>query len=186
MTIIAIDPGLSGGAAILTERGDLIDVFDLPTIGEGAQRRIDAAGLADLIPNMALHFRNRRAGRRAPWTGRLVNVPIRAGLRDDTWRHRGADDPRLPRVAGEVERGARPQQRRRNVTRSRDRDLAGTGRAFCPQARSQSRRGGLAGAIRAEGGRMRWREADLNQARQARLGIASGGVRTADPTNEVF
>ncbi len=34
---------------MLDEHGGLIEVFDLPTIGEGAQRRVDAANLADLI-----------------------------------------------------------------------------------------------------------------------------------------
>jgi crossover junction endodeoxyribonuclease RuvC len=47
--ILAIDPGLSGAGAVSDERGELIEVFDLPTIGEGAQRRIDAANLADLV-----------------------------------------------------------------------------------------------------------------------------------------
>jgi hypothetical protein len=49
MNVIAIDPGLTGAAAILDARGNLIEVFDLPTIGLKAQRRIDAANLADLI-----------------------------------------------------------------------------------------------------------------------------------------
>ena len=47
--IISIDPGLEGGAAVLDERGGLVAVFDLPVIGENAQRRIDAATLADLL-----------------------------------------------------------------------------------------------------------------------------------------
>jgi crossover junction endodeoxyribonuclease RuvC len=49
MTILAIDPGLAGAGAILDTRGDLFEVFDLPTIGAGAQRRVNAANLADLI-----------------------------------------------------------------------------------------------------------------------------------------
>ena len=49
MTILAIDPGLEGAGAMLDAHGELIEVFDLPTIGEGAQRRVDAANLADLI-----------------------------------------------------------------------------------------------------------------------------------------
>ena len=49
MNLIAIDPGLNGAGAVSDERGDLVEVFDLPTIGEGVQRRVDAANLADLI-----------------------------------------------------------------------------------------------------------------------------------------
>ena len=49
MKIIAIDPGLVGAGAVLDTGGDLVEVFDLPTIGEGNRRRIDAANLADLI-----------------------------------------------------------------------------------------------------------------------------------------
>lgn len=48
-TIIAFDAGLSGGMAILNASGDLILCDDLPVIGEGAQRRIDAANLAAMI-----------------------------------------------------------------------------------------------------------------------------------------
>jgi TIR domain len=40
---------------ILDERGDLIARFDLPVIGEGKQRRIDAASLADFILQHASH-----------------------------------------------------------------------------------------------------------------------------------
>lgn len=46
--VAAFDPGLSGGGAMLDREG-LLACFDLPTIGEGAQRRIDAANLADLL-----------------------------------------------------------------------------------------------------------------------------------------
>ena len=49
MNVIAIDPGLNGAGAVSDESGDFIACFDLPTIGEGAQRRVDAANLADLI-----------------------------------------------------------------------------------------------------------------------------------------
>jgi hypothetical protein len=48
MTILAIDLGLNGAAGVLDERGDLVEVIALSTIGEGAQRRVDAANLADL------------------------------------------------------------------------------------------------------------------------------------------
>jgi len=46
--IAAFDPGLNGGGAFLTREG-LLACFDLPTIGESAHRRIDAANLADLL-----------------------------------------------------------------------------------------------------------------------------------------
>jgi hypothetical protein len=49
MNTLAIDPGLDGAGAVSNERGDFIACFDLPTMGEGTQRRIDAANLADLI-----------------------------------------------------------------------------------------------------------------------------------------
>jgi crossover junction endodeoxyribonuclease RuvC len=50
MNILAIDPGLEGAGAVLdTGRGEFIEVFDLPLVGEGAGRRIDAANLADLV-----------------------------------------------------------------------------------------------------------------------------------------
>ena len=49
MNVIAIDPGLNGAGAVSDERGDFIACFDLPMIGEGAQRRVDAANLPDLI-----------------------------------------------------------------------------------------------------------------------------------------
>lgn len=47
--IVAFDPGLSGGIAFVSDDGALIDCRDLPTIGEGTQRRIDAANLAAII-----------------------------------------------------------------------------------------------------------------------------------------
>lgn len=48
-SVVAIDPGLSGGVAFVSRSGDLIDALDTPTIGEGTQRRINAAGLADIL-----------------------------------------------------------------------------------------------------------------------------------------
>jgi crossover junction endodeoxyribonuclease RuvC len=49
MNIIAFDPGLNGGCAVVGEHGDIVVVFDIPTIGEGVQRRVDAINLADVI-----------------------------------------------------------------------------------------------------------------------------------------
>ena len=48
MSIIAFDPGLNGSSAVLSREG-LAVADDLPTIGEGTQRRVDAANLADFI-----------------------------------------------------------------------------------------------------------------------------------------
>ena len=129
MTIIAIDPGLDGAAAILHDGGELIEEFDLPTTGEseGAQRRLDAANLAYLI------------GGHGPMLSPSSSRPARALDREScqcsgsgrragrTWRHRRAGHPHPPDAAGEVEKGAWPRQRRRNVTRPGDRDVAGPG-----------------------------------------------------------
>jgi crossover junction endodeoxyribonuclease RuvC len=49
MNVLAVDPGLSGAAAVLDRQGDIVDAFDLPATGEGPRRRIDTANLADLI-----------------------------------------------------------------------------------------------------------------------------------------
>ena len=49
MTILAFDPGINGGCAVVDELGDLLLCVDTPTIGEGAHRRIDAVSLADLV-----------------------------------------------------------------------------------------------------------------------------------------
>jgi crossover junction endodeoxyribonuclease RuvC len=46
--VLAIDPGMNGSGAVLSQ-GELIACFDTPTIGENAQRRINAPGLADLV-----------------------------------------------------------------------------------------------------------------------------------------
>jgi hypothetical protein len=122
---------------------DFIACVDLPTIGERVQRRVDAANLDDLIRQhgpyaFAIVGRSARAqdkeSRQCSGSGRPTGRSL---------SHRRAGDPRPPRVASEVEEGAR-QQRRRNVARSRDRDLARPGRAVLPQARSQPRRGRLA------------------------------------------
>ena len=43
MNVFACDPGLSGAFAVLDRQGGLIACGDLPVIGEGTQRRIDAA-----------------------------------------------------------------------------------------------------------------------------------------------
>lgn len=49
MNALAIDPGVNGGCAALDMKGEILACFDLPTIGDGSQRRVDAANLADAI-----------------------------------------------------------------------------------------------------------------------------------------
>lgn len=44
--ILSIDPGLNGAFAIHDLSGNLIHVDDLPVVGEGTQRRVDAVTLA--------------------------------------------------------------------------------------------------------------------------------------------
>lgn len=51
--IAAIDPGLAGAVALVDATGRLLVVDDLPVAGTGAQRRIDAAGLAELLRHHA-------------------------------------------------------------------------------------------------------------------------------------
>ncbi len=49
MNVLSCDPGLSGSIAVLDELADIVACFDVPTIGDGVQRRVDAANLADAI-----------------------------------------------------------------------------------------------------------------------------------------
>jgi hypothetical protein len=47
--ILAIDPGMSGAWAALDEDGALLSAGDLPTAGDGSQRRIDGPTFARLL-----------------------------------------------------------------------------------------------------------------------------------------
>ena len=47
--LLAIDPGLSNGIAILDQRADLLFATEIAPIGEGARKRLPLAGLVDLI-----------------------------------------------------------------------------------------------------------------------------------------
>lgn len=47
MLLLGIDPGMEGGAAMYD--GTSLEVIDLPTVGEGAARRINAPALRDWI-----------------------------------------------------------------------------------------------------------------------------------------
>jgi crossover junction endodeoxyribonuclease RuvC len=56
MRIAAIDPGLSGAACVLEQINGavmLISVIDLPVIGEGAKRRLDAMSFAGWLKHYA-------------------------------------------------------------------------------------------------------------------------------------
>jgi hypothetical protein len=48
-SLLAIDPGLSNGIAILDQRADLLFATEIAPIGEGARKRLHLAGLIDLI-----------------------------------------------------------------------------------------------------------------------------------------
>lgn len=45
MNYLGIDPGLSGGLAILDEHGGVVDAADIPLTGVGPKRRVDARAL---------------------------------------------------------------------------------------------------------------------------------------------
>jgi hypothetical protein len=47
--ILAIDPGLSNGVAVLDQHADLLFATEIAPIGEGARKRLPLAGLVDLI-----------------------------------------------------------------------------------------------------------------------------------------
>ncbi len=51
MNIVAFDPGINGGVAIIDGLGDLVLCIDTPTIGDGTHRRIDAVTLATNLRN---------------------------------------------------------------------------------------------------------------------------------------
>lgn len=52
MTVLAIDPGFSGAFALVTADGALEAIGDLPVMGDGKQRRIDAANFALLVRSL--------------------------------------------------------------------------------------------------------------------------------------
>jgi len=47
--LLAIDPGLSNGVAILDQHADILLATEIVPIGEGARKRLPLAGLVDLI-----------------------------------------------------------------------------------------------------------------------------------------
>jgi hypothetical protein len=82
MKIAAIDPGLSGAAVVLEQIGGavmLISMVDLPVMGEGAKRRLDAFTFARWINDHApTHVVEN--GRSMPRQG-VTSSPLRAGMR---------------------------------------------------------------------------------------------------------
>jgi hypothetical protein len=51
--ILGFDPGMNGAAAVVELGGDLVEVFDLPTLQLKNKRELDAYRLASLIDAMA-------------------------------------------------------------------------------------------------------------------------------------
>ena len=48
--IVAVDPGLNGAVAVLNAAGELVELFDMPTVTSTTNRReISASALADLL-----------------------------------------------------------------------------------------------------------------------------------------
>ena len=52
--ILAIDPGLSNGVAILDQHANLLLATEITPIGEGARKRLPLAGLVDLVEQYAV------------------------------------------------------------------------------------------------------------------------------------
>jgi crossover junction endodeoxyribonuclease RuvC len=49
LVLLAVDPGLSNGLAVLDQQADLLFATTVAPIGEGARKRLPLAGLVDLI-----------------------------------------------------------------------------------------------------------------------------------------
>jgi len=47
--ICAVDPGISGAVAILSDGGHLVAVHDMPTVTVSGKQRVSAVGLADIL-----------------------------------------------------------------------------------------------------------------------------------------
>jgi crossover junction endodeoxyribonuclease RuvC len=72
MKITAIDPGLSGAAVVLEQIGGtvvLLSLIDLPTVGEGAKRRLEAVTFASWLKDYAPQHAYVEAGRSMPRQG---------------------------------------------------------------------------------------------------------------------
>ena len=105
MKIAAIDPGLTGAAVVLEQTGGavmLISAIDLPIMGDGAKRRLDAFTFARWLNDHAPTHVYIEAGRAMPKTGRNVDVPIRTSMRRDRGRGRRARRPHDAGRAGDI------------------------------------------------------------------------------------
>ena len=72
MKIVAVDPGLSGAAAVLEKSNGaiaLVSVIDLPTAGEGSKRRLDAPSFTNWLIDHAPLYAFVEAGRSMPKQG---------------------------------------------------------------------------------------------------------------------
>ena len=49
MTILAIDPGLSNGIAIINSDRQLLLATEIPAIGEGANKRLNLTSFGDIV-----------------------------------------------------------------------------------------------------------------------------------------
>jgi crossover junction endodeoxyribonuclease RuvC len=147
MNVLAIDPGLEGAGAVLDKSGDLVEVFDLPTIDEGTRRRIDAANLADLI----------RA--HTPYTFAVVEqVAARPGQGVSSTFRFGASYGTVLGVIGALAipvRHVTPAQWKRSLGLNSDGESSRARavetcpcRPVRPQARPQPRRSGLTRVVR--------------------------------------
>jgi hypothetical protein len=135
MKILAVDPGLSGAAAALEQIGGtvvLLSVIDLPVMGEGAKRRLDATTfarwLSDQAPShafienahampkqgLASTFRYGRVAGAIEGTIAAYRIPLTL-IEPATWKHHlrlnsSKEDCRaraiqlLPSAAGELQR----------------------------------------------------------------------------------
>jgi len=49
MTLLAVDPGISNGLAVINDARELLLATEIPVIGEGAHRRLNLTSFADII-----------------------------------------------------------------------------------------------------------------------------------------
>ena len=78
MRIIGIDPGLSGGIAILDDL-KIFDVFDMPIMSEGKKNKnqLNSAQLVNIIKkkySFRKHIRNSRTSQCYAWPRRYEHV----------------------------------------------------------------------------------------------------------------
>jgi crossover junction endodeoxyribonuclease RuvC len=122
--VLSVDPGINGGGNVLDRSSGIVACFDIPTIGDGVQRRVDPANLADIIREHGPYTFAivEQVGARP---GQGVSSMFRFGQAYGTILGViGALAIPVRHLARQMEKGAQPQQRRRNLPRSSDRDMA--------------------------------------------------------------